>query len=33
MKGAKAYEYNAFKLKLAPNTMVQALKTASGIKA
>lgn len=33
MKGAKAYEHNAFKLKLAPNTMVQALKTASGIKA
>jgi len=33
MKGAKAFEYNAFKLKLAPNTMVQALKTASGIKA
>jgi len=33
MKGAKAYQYNAFKLKLAPNTMVQALKTASGIKA
>jgi len=32
MKGAKAYEHNAFKLKLAPNTMVQALKTASGIK-
>jgi xanthine dehydrogenase YagS FAD-binding subunit len=33
MKGAKAYEYNAFKLKLAPNTIIQALKTASGIKA
>jgi len=33
MEGAKAYEHNAFKLKLAPNTMVQALKTASGIKA
>jgi xanthine dehydrogenase YagS FAD-binding subunit len=33
MKGAKAYEHNAFKLKLAPNTMVQALKTASGVKA
>jgi len=32
MKGAKAYEHNAFKLKLAPNTMVQALKTASGVK-
>jgi len=33
MTGAKAYEHNAFKLKLAPNTMIQALKTASGIKA
>jgi xanthine dehydrogenase YagS FAD-binding subunit len=33
MTGAKAYKHNAFKLKLAPNTMVQALKTASGIKA
>lgn len=33
MKGAKTYEHNAFKVKLAPNTMVQALKTASGIKA
>jgi len=33
MKGAKAYEHNAFKLKMAPNTMIQALKTASGIKA
>jgi len=33
MKGAKAYEHNSFKLKLAPNTIVQALKTASGIKA
>ncbi|CAM4076629.1 xanthine dehydrogenase YagS FAD-binding subunit [Pedobacter westerhofensis] len=33
MKGAKAYEHNAFKLKLAPNTMIQALKTASGVKA
>ena len=28
---AKAYEYNRFKLKLAPNTMIQSLKTASGI--
>jgi len=33
MKGAKAYEHNAFKLKLAPNTLIQALKTATGIKA
>ncbi|MEP6748206.1 MAG: xanthine dehydrogenase family protein subunit M [Bacteroidota bacterium] len=31
MKGAKAYEHNQFKLKLAPNTIIQALKTASGI--
>ena len=30
---AKAYEHNRFKLKLAPNTMIQALKTASGISA
>ena len=29
MEGAKAYEYNKFKLKLAPNTLLQALKTAS----
>jgi xanthine dehydrogenase YagS FAD-binding subunit len=33
MKGAKAYTYNSFKLKMAPNSIVQALKTASGIKA
>lgn len=33
MKGAKTYKYNAFKIRLAPNTIVQALKTASGIKA
>jgi xanthine dehydrogenase YagS FAD-binding subunit len=33
MKGAKAYEHNAFKLKMAPNTIIQALKTASGVKA
>lgn len=33
MKGAKTFKYNAFKIRLAPNTMVQALKTASGIKA
>jgi len=31
MDGAKAYAYNKFKLKLAPNTILQALKTASGI--
>jgi xanthine dehydrogenase YagS FAD-binding subunit len=29
MQGAKAYEHNAFKLKLAPNTIVQALQMAS----
>jgi xanthine dehydrogenase YagS FAD-binding subunit len=30
MKGAKGYGYNNFKLKLAPNTVVEALKTATG---
>lgn len=30
MQGAKGYEYNAFKLKLAPATIVEALKHASG---
>jgi xanthine dehydrogenase YagS FAD-binding subunit len=29
MEGAKAYEHNKFKLKMAPNTILQALKTAS----
>jgi xanthine dehydrogenase YagS FAD-binding subunit len=29
MQGAKAYQYNKFKLTLAPNSIVQALKTAS----
>lgn len=29
MQGAKAYEYNQFKLKLAPNTLIQSLKTAA----
>lgn len=29
MKGAKAYKYNQFKITLAPNAIVQALKTAS----
>jgi xanthine dehydrogenase YagS FAD-binding subunit len=29
MEGAKAYEHNQFKLKLAPNTILQALKTAA----
>ena len=33
MQGAKAYQYNQFKLKLAPNTLVQSLKMASGIAA
>lgn len=33
MKGAKSYGHNDFKLKLAPNSIVQALKTASGVKA
>ncbi|RYU87904.1 xanthine dehydrogenase family protein subunit M [Mucilaginibacter terrigena] len=31
MQGAKAYEYNAFKLKLAPATIAEALKHASGL--
>jgi xanthine dehydrogenase YagS FAD-binding subunit len=31
MQGAKAYEYNSFKLKLAPATITEALKHASGI--
>jgi xanthine dehydrogenase YagS FAD-binding subunit len=31
MQGAKAYEYNQFKLKLAPNAIVQSLKMASGL--
>lgn len=33
MRGAKSYGHNDFKLKLAPNSIVQALKTASGVKA
>ena len=32
MKGAKGYEYNAFKLKMAPNLILQALSVASGMK-
>ncbi|HUS03716.1 MAG TPA: xanthine dehydrogenase family protein subunit M [Chitinophagaceae bacterium] len=31
MKDAKGYGYNNFKLKLAPNTIIQTLKTLSGI--
>lgn len=31
MQGAKAFEHNAYKLKLAPNAIVQALKIATGI--
>ncbi|KAA3436173.1 FAD binding domain-containing protein [Rufibacter hautae] len=30
MRGAKAFEHNKFKLKLGPNTIVQALKNAAG---
>jgi xanthine dehydrogenase YagS FAD-binding subunit len=33
MQGAKAYQYNKFKLKLAPNTIIQSLKLAAGITA
>jgi xanthine dehydrogenase YagS FAD-binding subunit len=29
MQGAKAFKYNAYKLKLGPNTIVQALRTAA----
>jgi len=29
MQGAKAFKYNEYKLRLAPNTLVQALKTAA----
>ena len=29
MQGAKAFKHNAYKLKLAPNTLIQALKTAT----
>lgn len=31
MQGAKAFKHNAYKLKLSPNTIVQALKNAAGI--
>ncbi|QCR21442.1 xanthine dehydrogenase family protein subunit M [Pontibacter sp. SGAir0037] len=31
MRGAKAFEHNAYKLELAPRSLVQALKTAAGI--
>jgi xanthine dehydrogenase YagS FAD-binding subunit len=31
MQGAKAFQYNAFKLKMGPNTIVEALKSAAGI--
>ncbi|HZE84917.1 MAG TPA: FAD binding domain-containing protein, partial [Puia sp.] len=31
MQGAKAYQYNQFKLKLAPNVILQGLKTAAGL--
>ncbi|MDP4149898.1 MAG: xanthine dehydrogenase family protein subunit M [Bacteroidota bacterium] len=31
MQGAKAYKYNQFKLTLAPNAILQALKTASSL--
>jgi xanthine dehydrogenase YagS FAD-binding subunit len=31
MKEAKGYGYNNFKLKLAPNTLVQTLKTICGL--
>ena len=31
MQGAKAFEHNSYKLKLGPNTIVEALKKAAGI--
>ncbi|MCE7067374.1 xanthine dehydrogenase family protein subunit M [Dyadobacter sp. CY326] len=31
MQGAKAFKYNAFKLKLGPNVIVEALKNAAGL--
>ncbi|WP_419802050.1 FAD binding domain-containing protein [Mucilaginibacter sp.] len=31
MEGAKAYQYNQFKLKMAPNAILQGLKIASGL--
>lgn len=31
MHGAKGYEYNSFKLKMAPNSIVEALKIAAGL--
>ncbi|WP_018612494.1 FAD binding domain-containing protein [Segetibacter koreensis] len=31
MKGAKGFKYNSFKLKMAPNAIVEALKTAAGM--
>jgi len=31
MQGAKAFKHNAYKLKLAPNALVQALKTATAV--
>ncbi|GAB3817814.1 FAD binding domain-containing protein [Pontibacter rugosus] len=31
MRGAKAFEHNAYKLRLGPSTIIQALKTAAGI--
>ena len=33
MTGAKAYEHNAFKLKMAPNAILEALRVAAGIEA
>jgi len=31
MQGAKGYQYNSFKLKLAPATITEALKHAAGM--
>jgi xanthine dehydrogenase YagS FAD-binding subunit len=31
MRGAKGFQYNSFKLRMGPNTIIEALKTAAGI--
>jgi xanthine dehydrogenase YagS FAD-binding subunit len=31
MQGAKGYQYNSFKLRLAPATITEALKHAAGL--
>jgi xanthine dehydrogenase YagS FAD-binding subunit len=31
MQGAKAFKHNAYKLKMAPNSIIQALKNATNV--